>query len=91
MKLCSRALRGCEPKKVLVEAAKVVDSNERHENNGIAGSEKIHIKWSDLIHFKRTFTEPFPKHREEGYVKAGIIPFHGHAQFIGPKCDRSEV
>jgi glutathione reductase (NADPH) len=77
------ALRGCDPKKVLVEAVKVVDSVQRHQNNGILGSDKVHIKWSDLIRFKRTFTEPFPKHREEGYKKAGIVPFHGHARFIG--------
>jgi glutathione reductase (NADPH) len=77
------ALRGCDPKKVLVEAVKSVDSAHRHENKGILGSDKVHIKWSDLIDFKRSFTEPFPKHREEGYKKAGIVPFHGHAQFCG--------
>jgi glutathione reductase (NADPH) len=77
------ALRGCEPKKVLVEAVKVVDSAHRHQNKGVLGYDKVHIKWSDLIHFKRSFTEPFPRHREEGYKKAGMIPFHGHAQFIG--------
>ena len=77
------ALRGCEPKKVLVEGAKVIDSNIRHKDKGIVGSEKLHIKWSELIRFKRTFTEPYPKHREEVYEKAGIIPFHGRAQFIG--------
>ncbi|MER5176439.1 MAG: NAD(P)/FAD-dependent oxidoreductase [Candidatus Nitrosocosmicus sp.] len=77
------ALRGCEPKKVLVEASKIIDSNQRHENKGISSSEGIHIKWSDLIHFKRTFTESFPKHREDGYINAGIVPFHGHAKFIG--------
>jgi glutathione reductase (NADPH) len=80
------ALRGCEPKKVLVEAAKIIDSNQRHENKGIRGSGGISIKWSDLIRFKRTFTESFPKHREDGYIKAGIVPFHGHAQFIGPNA-----
>jgi len=77
------ALRGCDPKKVLVEAAKIIDSNQRHENKGIVGSKEIHIKWSDLIRFKRTFTEPFPEHRENGYIKAGINVFHGHAKFIG--------
>ncbi len=77
------ALRGCDPKKVLVEAVKVVDSAQRHQNKGVLGSDKVHIKWSDLIRFKRTFTEPFPKYREEGYKKAGIVPFHGHARFVG--------
>jgi glutathione reductase (NADPH) len=84
------ALRGCEPKKVLVEAAKVVDSVQKHQNKGVLGYDKVHIKWSDLMHFKRTFTEPFPKHREEGYKKAGIVPFHGHARFIGSNAVRLE-
>ncbi|HEY5737851.1 MAG TPA: NAD(P)/FAD-dependent oxidoreductase, partial [Nitrososphaeraceae archaeon] len=76
-------LRGCDPKKVLVEAAKIIDSNQRHQNKGISYSQGINIKWSDLIRFKRTFTEPFPEHRENGYIKAGINVFHGHAKFIG--------
>lgn len=84
------ALRGCEPKKVLVEAAKVVDSAQRHQNNGVLGYDKVHIKWSELMHFKRTFTEPFPKHREDGYKKAGIVPFHGHARFIGSNAVKVE-
>ena len=78
------ALRGCDPKKVLVEAARIIDSNQRHENKGTTGSETVHIKWADLIRFKRTFTDPFPKSREDGYIKVGIVPFHGHARFIGP-------
>ena len=85
------ALRGCDPKKVLVEAAKVIDSNQRHENNGIIGSEAVHIKWPDLIRFKRTFTDPFPKNREDGYIRAGIVPFHGHARFISPTTVKVEV
>jgi glutathione reductase (NADPH) len=72
------ALRGCEPKKVFVEAANVIDANQRHKDIGITGSERIHIKWSDLIRFKRTFTEPFPMRREDSYNKTGIISFHGH-------------
>src|SRR5918912_4120178 len=85
------ALRGCDPKKVLVEAAKIVDSAQKHENRGILGSDRIHIKWSDLINFKRTFTEPFPKNREESYKEAGIIPFHGHARFIGSNAVKVQL
>lgn len=84
------ALRGCDPKKVLVEAAKIIDSNQRHENKGIIGSQGVHIKWADLIRFKRTFTDPFPKSREDGYINGGIVPFHGHAKFIGPTAVRVE-
>ena len=77
------ALRGCDPKKVLVEAAKIIDSSRRHEGNGVKGSQKMHINWSELMSFKKTFTEPFPKHREQGFIDAGIKTFHGHARFIG--------
>ena len=80
-------LRGCDPKKVLVEAAKIIDSNQRHQNKGISYSQGINIKWSDLMRFKRTFTEPFPEHRENGYIKAGINVYHGHAKFI----DRNNI
>ncbi|HYY50586.1 MAG TPA: NAD(P)/FAD-dependent oxidoreductase [Nitrososphaeraceae archaeon] len=85
------ALRGCDPKKVLVEAARTIDSNQRHEGKGIIGSQRIGIKWSDLIRFKRSFTDHFPKHREDSYIKAGIVPFHGHAKFIGPTTVKVKV
>ena len=85
------ALRGCDPKKILVEAAKIIDSAQRHEKRGVLGSDKIGIRWSELMHFKRSFTEPFPKQREEGYLKAGILPFHGHAKFVGPNAVRVEA
>ncbi len=77
------ALRGCEPKKILIEAAKAIDANHRHENKGISEIDKVHLNWRDLINFKKTFTEPFPKQREDSYIKAGIIPIHGKAKFIG--------
>ncbi|HKR72744.1 MAG TPA: NAD(P)/FAD-dependent oxidoreductase [Candidatus Nitrosocosmicus sp.] len=76
------ALRGCEPKKVLVEAAKTIDSNKKHENKGISVTNRVYMKWDELINFKKTFTEPFPKEREESYINAGIIPIHGKARFI---------
>ncbi len=77
------ALRGCEPKKVFVEAVKIIDTSRRHEDRGISGSQEVHIKWSDLMRFKKTFTEPYSEHREKGYIKAGINTFHGRASFTG--------
>jgi glutathione reductase (NADPH) len=77
------ALRGCDPKKVLVSAEEAIDWNYRMQGKGVS-SKDIRISWPDLAHFKRSFTEPFPKAREEGFLKAGITPFHGHARFIGP-------
>ncbi|MGB8034192.1 MAG: hypothetical protein WCF03_10275, partial [Nitrososphaeraceae archaeon] len=38
-----------------------------------------------------TFTDPFPKNREDGYIRAGIVPFHGHARFISPTTVKVEV
>lgn len=44
-----------------------------------------------MIRFKRTFTDPFSKHREDGYIAAGIVPFHGHARFISPTTVKVDV
>ena len=76
------ALRGCEPKKVLVEAAKTIDSNKKHQNKGVSTTDRVYLKWDELINFKKTFTELFPKERENSYINAGIIPIHGKARFI---------
>lgn len=74
------ALRGCDPKKVLVGAAELIDWNNRMQGKGIS-SGGIQINWSDLIRFKRTFTEPVPENREKAFTKAGISTFHGRARF----------
>ncbi len=79
------ALRGCDPKKVLVGAAEVIDWARRMKGNGIR-SEELSIDWRELMRFKRTFTQPVPKHREEGFAKAGIVAFHGRARFVGEKA-----
>ena len=77
------ALRGCDPKKVLVGAADVVDWVRRLKDRGILGAQ-VRIDWRELMRFKRSFTEPVPKHREEGFAKAGIAAFYGRARFVGP-------
>src|SRR6201984_2051091 len=77
------ALRGCDPKKVLVGAAEAVDWVRRMKGKGIR-AEEICIDWQELMRFKRSFTEPVPKDREEEFAKAGIAAFHGRARFAGP-------
>ncbi len=77
------ALRGCDPKKVLVGAAEVIDWGRRIEGKGIK-AQQLRIDWQKLMRFKRSFTEPVPKRREEGFAKAGIAAFHGRARFVGP-------
>jgi len=77
------ALRGCDPKKVLVGAAEAIDQVRRLEGKGIAARDAA-IDWPALIKFKRTFTDPVPEVRERGYVDAGIAAFHSCARFTGP-------
>ena len=68
------ALRGCDPKKVLVGAAEVMDWVQRMKGKGIRG-DQARIDWPELIRFKRSFTDPVPKNREADYAKAGIETF----------------
>jgi len=75
------ALRGCDPKKVLVGAAEVVDWIRRMGGKGIR-AEHTRIDWPELIRFKRSFTDPVPKSLEARFAEAGIAMFHGRAQFI---------
>jgi glutathione reductase (NADPH) len=77
------ALRGCDPKKVLVGAAEAVDWIRRMKGEGIQ-AEKLQVDWPELMRFKRSFTEPVPKRREDEFAKAGIAAFHGRARFSGP-------
>src|SRR6202049_5259157 len=77
------ALRGCDPKKVLVGAAEAVDWIHRMKGKGIQAA-KLQIDWPELMRFKRSFTEPVPKRREEGFTKAGVAAFHGRAHFVDP-------
>jgi glutathione reductase (NADPH) len=76
------ALRGCDPKKVLVGAADAVDWVRRMNGNGVR-AEQLQIDWPELMRFKRTFTEPVPKQSEAAFAKAGIATFHGRAHFVG--------
>jgi glutathione reductase (NADPH) len=76
------ALRGCDPKKVLVGAAELLDWNRRMSGKGVVTSD-VHLDWSELMRFKRTFTKPVPQNREKSFAKAGIATFHGRAHFVG--------
>jgi len=78
------ALRGCDPKKVLVGAAEAVDAVRRLGGKGVAGDTRI--DWRELMRFKRTFTEPVPERRERALAEAGIATLHGTARFVGPRA-----
>lgn len=80
------ALRGCDPKKMLVAGAEVIDARRRMHGHGVAG--EVRIDWADLIRFKRSFTDPVPEKHEQRYREAGIAAFHGAARFTGPNTLR---
>jgi glutathione reductase (NADPH) len=74
------ANRGCDPKKVLVGAAELADWARRMDGRGFAAGNS-HIDWPALMRFKKSFTDPVPREREQGYEAAGIRAFHGIARF----------
>jgi glutathione reductase (NADPH) len=76
------ALRGCDPKKMLISGAEAVDFARRMRGRGVAGD--VTINWRDLIAFKRTFTDPVPANNERRYAERGIDAYHGTARFTGP-------
>ncbi|HEY6327391.1 MAG TPA: NAD(P)/FAD-dependent oxidoreductase [Candidatus Cybelea sp.] len=76
------ALRGCDPKKVLVGAAELIDWCERMRGSGFSGAARI--DWPELMRFKRTFTDPVPQQREESYRELGIDMHRGPARFLDP-------
>jgi len=76
------ALRGCDPKKVLVGAAEVIDWNRRMQDKGVR-QQQARIEWPELMRFKRSIISGVPKNREEGFLNSGIATFHGRARFVG--------
>ncbi|MFZ0242291.1 MAG: NAD(P)/FAD-dependent oxidoreductase [Desulfobacterales bacterium] len=75
-------LRGCNPKKVLHNAAEVVARAADMNGRGIRSDARI--DWQELMQFKRSFTEPVPEKTEQGFRDKGIRLFHGRAVFSGP-------
>ena len=75
------ALRGCDPKKVLVGAAELVDWQRRMQGLGVA-ADNVQIRWAELMQFKRRFTDSVPQNRLAGYQQAGIATFQGRASFL---------
>jgi hypothetical protein len=80
--LAVRAL-SVDPKKVLVGGAESVDWARRMQNKGISYSEtsNLNINWTDLMRFKRTFTESVPKEREDSFTITELyhIPYHSYS------------
>lgn len=77
------ALRGCDPKKILVGAAEVVDRVARLRGKGVR-ADAPGVDWPALMRFKREMIAAVPEQREDGFARAGIETVHGRARFTGP-------
>ncbi len=78
------ALRGCDPKKMLVGSASATDHVRRMQGKGVVGD--VAIDWPELMAFKRGFTDPIPDKHEQRYREKGIDTYHGRARFTGPNA-----
>jgi glutathione reductase (NADPH) len=76
------ALRGCDPKKVLVGVTDLVAWSRRMQGKGVSAP-ALSITWPEMMRFKRTFTDPVPEQTEHSFAQAGIRMWHGQARFVG--------
>ncbi|MBO6940570.1 MAG: NAD(P)/FAD-dependent oxidoreductase [Deltaproteobacteria bacterium] len=81
------ALRGCDPKKMLIAVTEGVEWASNMAGKGLLADAQV--DWSDMMAFKRSFTEAMPDRIESGLEKVGVTTLHGQARFTGP--DRIEV
>src|SRR5690606_14042343 len=75
------ALRGCDPKKLLVRGVAAVDEARRFAGKGAAG--EVQVAWPELSAWKRAYTDPVPAARERLYAEQGIAAMQGSARFTG--------
>ncbi|PPK85986.1 glutathione reductase (NADPH) [Neolewinella xylanilytica] len=73
-------LRGCDPKLVLHAAAEAMYRVERLLGKGFTG--KPDFSWSDLMEWKRGFTEPVPESSRAKMRDNGIETYQDYATFI---------
>jgi len=67
------ALRGCDPKKMLISGAEAIDAARRMQGHGVTG--ELRISWPELMAFKRTFTDPVPQKQEPVMPRKPLILF----------------
>lgn len=73
------ALRGCDPKKMLIAVTEGVEWARNLESKGLEA--QVSIDWPSMIDFKRTFTDAMPGRIEAGMEKLGVATLHGKARF----------
>ncbi|WP_225036130.1 dihydrolipoyl dehydrogenase family protein [Winogradskyella sp. SM1960] len=74
------ATRGCDPKKVLIQFADLMQNTKQLEGLGIKQPPKI--KWKAVQKFKKSFTKSIPLDTEKNLNDLGIDLYHQSPQFI---------
>ena len=85
-------LRGCEPKKLLADAAFAVAKSRDMIGQGLAGD--LSIDWPELMKFNRSFVEPVSDRVEAWLNSEGIDTFLGNSRLTGPRtviCGDDEI
>lgn len=77
------ALRGCDPKKMMVSAEETLSALRHMRGHGVDGD--LRIDWPDLQRFKRSFTDPIPAKRAKEFAELGADSFYGSARFLDPE------
>lgn len=74
------AIRGCDPKKVLVGVTEIYQAAKNLENKGLTNLPKIN--WEHLQKYKQSFTSPVPRVHERRLKEAGISLYHQSPKFL---------
>ena len=75
-------LRGCEPKKVLADAAETMERMNNAYGTGVEG--RARIEWETLMRFKRSFTDDLPPKIRRHYESKGIDTYTSPGRFTAP-------
>ncbi|PUU88878.1 glutathione reductase (NADPH) [Halanaerobium congolense] len=74
------ALRGCDPKKVLIGPTEDHYHADHLLGKGI--NQVPEINWEDVMEFKQKFVDEMPPKIEAGYENKGIAMYHENARFL---------
>ena len=83
------ALRGCDPKKVIIGATEVRDFAMRLKEKGI--DTVPDVNWQDIMAFKQSFVDAMPPKIEKGYKHNDIDTYHTSAKFLSKNTIQVET
>ena len=76
------ALRGCQPKKLLLAAVEAVAHADRMAGEGVAGA--VRLDWHSLMDRKTRYVETIPERTLAWMHDLGIATLSGTARFTSP-------